>query len=252
MPLDAICLSAVVRETAAQVENTRIEKIQQPARDQVVLLLRGGRRLLLCAGATQPRLHLTALLRDNPSQPPMFCMLLRKHLAGGRIVSVEQEPLERVVTLHIQAADELGEQRLWRLILEAMPRHANLILVDHQGRITDCLRRVDFEMSQQRQVLPGLFYHLPPRQEKRSPLEVSREEFLELLSALPEGAPLDGWLLDTFTALPPLLARELVCAAYGSVDAGLSRDRGGKLWDSFVLWRDKITRGDFTPVGRIL
>ena len=247
MPLDAICLSAVVRETAAQVENTRIEKIQQPARDQVVLLLRGGRRLLLCAGATQPRLHLTALLRDNPSQPPMFCMLLRKHLAGGRIVSVEQEPLERVVTLHIQAADELGEQRPWRLILEAMPRHANLILVDHQGRITDCLRRVDFEMSQQRQVLPGLFYHLPPRQEKRSPLEVSREEFLELLSALPEGAPLDGWLLDTFTALPPLLARELVCAAYGSVDAGLSRDRGGKLWDSFVLWRDKITRGDFTP-----
>ena len=247
MPLDAICLSAVVRETAAQVENTRIEKIQQPARDQVVLLLRGGRRLLLCAGATQPRLHLTALLRDNPSQPPMFCMLLRKHLAGGRIVSVEQEPLERVVTLHIQAADELGEQRPWWLILEAMPRHANLILVDHQGRITDCLRRVDFEMSQQRQVLPGLFYHLPPRQEKRSPLEVSWEEFLELLSALPEGAPLDGWLLDTFTALPPLLARELVCAAYGSVDAGLSRDRGGKLWDSFVLWRDKITRGDFTP-----
>ena len=209
MPLDAICLSAVVRETAAQAENTRIEKIQQPARDQVVLLLRGGRRLLLCAGATQPRLHLTEQLRDNPSQPPMFCMLLRKHLAGGRILSVVQEPLERVVTLHIQAADELGEQRPWRLILEAMPRHANLILVDHQGRITDCLRRVDFEMSQQRQVLPGLFYHLPPRQEKRSPLEIGREEFLELLSALPEDAPLDGWLLDTFTALPPLLAREL-------------------------------------------
>ena len=186
MPLDAICLSAVVRETAAQVENTRIEKIQQPARDQVVLLLRGGRRLLLCAGATQPRLHLTALLRDNPSQPPMFCMLLRKHLAGGRIVSVEQEPLERVVTLHIQAADELGEQRPWRLILEAMPRHANLILVDHQGRITDCLRPVDFEMSQQRQVLPGLFYHLPPRQEKHSPLEVSREELTYLESVVQE------------------------------------------------------------------
>ena len=247
MALDAVCLQAAVREIAPQVEGLKIEKIQQPARDQVVLLLRGSRRLLLCASASQPRLNLTEVLRDNPSQAPMFCMLLRKHLAGGRIVSVEQEPLERVVTLHIQAADELGEQRPWRLILEAMPRHANLILVDHQGRITDCLRRVDFEMSQQRQVLPGLFYHLPPRQEKHSPLEVSREEFLELLSALPEGAPLDGWLLDTFTALPPLLARELVCAAYGSVDAGLSRDRGGKLWDSFVLWRDKITRGDFTP-----
>lgn len=247
MPLDAICLSAVVRETAAQVENTRIEKIQQPARDQVVLLLRGGRRLLLCAGATQPRLHLTEQLRDNPSQPPMFCMLLRKHLAGGRILSVVQEHLERVVTLTIQAADELGEQRQWRLILEAMPRHANLILVDHQGRITDCLRRVDFEMSQQRQVLPGLFYHLPPRQEKRSPLEIGREEFLELLSALPEDTPLDGWLLDTFTALPPLMARELVCAAYGETDARLSRDKGEKLWDSLGTWRDRIVGGGFVP-----
>ena len=247
MPLDAICLSAVVRETAAQAENTRIEKIQQPARDQVVLLLRGGRRLLLCAGATQPRLHLTEQLRDNPSQPPMFCMLLRKHLAGGRILSVVQEPLERVVTLTIQAADELGEQRQWRLILEAMPRHANLILVDHQGRITDCLRRVDFEMSQQRQVLPGLFYHLPPRQEKRSPLEIGREEFLELLSALPEDTSLDGWLLDTFTALPPLMARELVCAAYGETDARLSRDRGEKLWDSLGTWRDRIAGGGFVP-----
>ena len=245
MPLDAICLSAVVRETAAQVENTRIEKIQQPARDQVVLLLRGGRRLLLCAGATQPRLHLTALLRDNPSQPPMFCMLLRKHLAGGRIVSVEQEPLERVVTLHIQAADELGEQRPWRLILEAMPRHANLILVDHQGRITDCLRRVDFEMSQQRQVLPGLFYHLPPRQEKRSPLEVSREEFLELLSALPEGAPLDGWLLDTFTAISPLVARELTVRACGSTDAHVSQ--GNALWDVFSHWQRAVNENTFTP-----
>ena len=90
MPLDAICLSAVVRETAAQVENTRIEKIQQPARDQVVLLLRGNRRLLLSAGGGQPRLHLTALLRDNPSQPPMFCMLLRKHVQGAKIAAVSQ------------------------------------------------------------------------------------------------------------------------------------------------------------------
>lgn len=82
MPLDAICMQAVVRETAAQIENTRIEKIQQPARDQVILLLRGGRRLLLNAGASQPRLHLTWQLRDNPAQPPMFCMLLQE--ASGR------------------------------------------------------------------------------------------------------------------------------------------------------------------------
>ena len=82
MALDAICLQAVVAEVAPQVQGLKIEKIQQPTRDQVILLLRGNRRLLLCASPSQPRLNLTALLRDNPSQPPMFCMLLRKHLSG--------------------------------------------------------------------------------------------------------------------------------------------------------------------------
>ena len=164
MALDAVCLQAVVGEIAPRLEGLNIEKIQQPARDQVVLLLRGSRRLLLCASASQPRLNLTEVPRDNPSQPPMFCMLLRKHLSGGRILSVRQEPLERVVTLDIEAVSELGEPGRFSLILEAMNRHSNLILCDGEGRIIDCLRRVDFEMSQQRQVLPGLYYQLPPRQ----------------------------------------------------------------------------------------
>ena len=96
MPLDAICLQGVVEELSPQITGSRIEKIQQPARDQVVLLLRGSRRLYLNAGGSQPRLHLTEQVRDNPSQPPMFCMLLRKHLSGGVIEFVRQEPLERV------------------------------------------------------------------------------------------------------------------------------------------------------------
>ena len=208
MPLDAVCLRAVVDELAPQLTGARIEKIQQPARDQVVLLLRGSRRLLLCANPNQPRIHMTEKLRDNPSQPPMFCMLLRKRIGNGRIVSIEQAPLERVVTLHIEATDELGEQSRFALILEALGRHANLILCDKEGRILDCLRRVDLEMSQERQVLPGLFYHLPPRQNKRDPLTVTREEFAALLPR--EETPLDGWLLDTFTAMPPLVAREIV------------------------------------------
>ena len=115
MPLDAVCLRAVVDELAPQLTGARIEKIQQPARDQVVLLLRGSRRLLLCANPNQPRIHMTEKLRDNPSQPPMFCMLLRKRIGNGRIVSIEQAPLERVVTLHIEATDELGEQSRFAL-----------------------------------------------------------------------------------------------------------------------------------------
>ena len=247
MPLDAICLRAVVAETTPQVVGQRIEKIQQPARDQVILLLRHGRRLLLCANPNQPRIHITQAPRENPAQPPMFCMLLRKYLQGGVITALEQQPLERVVTLTVEAADELGERSSYRLILELMGRRANLILCDREGRIVDCLRRVDLEMSERRQLLPGLFYHLPPRQEKLSPLEVEREEFLRRLAACPEGTPLDGWLVDTFTALPPLLAREIAYRAFGMVDPRREGDASA-LWDSFLFWQKYVKDNNFTPV----
>ena len=245
MPLDAICLQGVVGELAPQLTGSRIEKIQQPARDQIILLLRGSRRLFLNAGANQPRIHLTEQLRDNPSQPPMFCMLLRKHLSGGIIESVRQEPLERVVTLTVLASDEMGERSHFTLVWEGMPRRANLILCDRDGRIIDCLRRVDLEAEQDRQVLPGLFYRLPTRQDKRSPLSVTEEEFAALLGRAAPDAPLDGWLLDTFTAISPLVARELTVRACGSTDAHVSQ--GNALWDVFSHWQRAVNENTFTP-----
>ena len=245
MPLDAICLQGVVGELAPQLTGSRIEKIQQPARDQIILLLRGSRRLFLNAGANQPRIHLTEQLRDNPSQPPMFCMLLRKHLSGGIIESVRQEPLERVVTLTVLASDEMGERSRFTLVWEGMPRRANLILCDRDGRIIDCLRRVDLEAEQDRQVLPGLFYRLPTRQDKRSPLSVTEEEFAALLGRAAPDAPLDGWLLDTFTAISPLVARELTVRACGSTDAPASQ--GNALWDVFSRWQKDVNENAFTP-----
>ena len=245
MPLDAICLQGVVGELAPQLTGSRIEKIQQPARDQIILLLRGSRRLFLNAGANQPRIHLTEQLRDNPSQPPMFCMLLRKHLSGGIIESVRQEPLERVVTLTVLASDEMGERSRFTLVWEGMPRRANLILCDRDGRIIDCLRRVDLEAEQDRQVLPGLFYRLPTRQDKRSPLSVTEEEFAALLGRAAPDAPLDGWLLDTFTAISPLVARELTVRACGSTDAPASQ--GSALWDVFSRWQKEVNENTFTP-----
>ena len=245
MPLDAICLQGVVGELAPQLTGSRIEKIQQPARDQIILLLRGSHRLFLNAGANQPRIHLTEQLRDNPSQPPMFCMLLRKHLSGGIIESVRQEPLERVVTLTVLASDEMGERSRFTLVWEGMPRRANLILCDRDGRIIDCLRRVDLEAEQDRQVLPGLFYRLPTRQDKRSPLSVTEEEFAALLGRAAPDAPLDGWLLDTFTAISPLVARELTVRACGSTDAPASQ--GNALWDVFSRWQRDVNENTFTP-----
>ena len=247
MPLDAVCLQAVVEELAPQLTGSRIEKIQQPARDQVVLLLRGNRRLLLSAGGGQPRLHLTELPRDNPAQPPMFCMLLRKYLSGGIIESIQQAPLERVVTLTVSAADELGERSQFSLILEAVARRANLILADRDGHIIDCLRRIDFEMNPDRQVLPGLFYHLPVPPDKVSPFTVTEEEFAALAAAAGEGAPADQWLVRTVNGLSPLVARELTFRACGSTDAPVT-GQAAALWSAFAAWRDTVNENHFTPV----
>ena len=108
MPLDAVCLTGVVRELRDALVNLRVEKVQQPARDQVVLTFRGNKKLLLCAGASQARIHLTKLSRENPASPPMFCMLLRKHLSGGKLISIDQPALERAVILTLEIVDSLG------------------------------------------------------------------------------------------------------------------------------------------------
>lgn len=242
MSLDAICLRAVVNEITPELVGSRIEKIQQPARDQVVLLLRGSRRLFISCNPGQPRIHMTEDLRDNPSQPPMFCMLLRKHLAGGIITKVEQVPLERVVTLTVESRDELGDNGVYSLVFEALGRHANLILCGEDGHIIDCVHRVDFEMSPQRQVLPGLYYALPPATRKHDPLTVTEEEFNAVLPR--EIMPLDSWLLDTFTAISPLVARELVCRATGSADGTESKH----LWDVFREWKTAVNENRFTPI----
>ena len=213
MPLDAVCLSGVVRELRETILGLRLEKVQQPARDQVVLTLRGNKKLLLCAGASQSRLHLTGLTRENPAAPPMFCMLLRKHLSGGRLAAIDQPGLERVVILTLDIVDELGEPGRRRLVFECMGRYSNLILLDGQERIIDCLRRVDMEMSERRQVLPGLFYHLPPAQEKADPLSAAPEDFRAMLDAAPDGTDAAQWLLDRFYGLSPLVCRELASTA---------------------------------------
>lgn len=177
MALDAICLSAVVEELRGTLVGGKIDKVYQPGRDEVILAARGAGKnvkLLLSANPSHPRLHLTEAVRENPAEPPMFCMLLRKHLTGARILELEQPSLERVVVFILECLDELGDRVERKLVLEAMGRRANLILLDGEGRITDCLRRVDTDMSAQRQILPGMFYHLPAPRPGVPPL-VGRE-----------------------------------------------------------------------------
>ena len=216
MPLDALCLTAVAGEVRAAVQGGKIDKIYQPTRDEVVLYIRGPAgnvRLLLSANPGHPRAHLTERNRENPEQPPMFCMLLRKHLQGARILELNQPPLERILDFRLETLDELGDRVERRLVLEAMGRSANLLLLDGEGRIVDCTRRVDGDIARgQRQLLPGLFYRQPPAVDKLNPFTLSPEE-LRLVLANPLGKAWDKLLLDSFTGLSPLVARELAFRA---------------------------------------
>ena len=221
MPLDALCLTGVAQELRAALTGGKIDKIYQPARDEVVLAVRcqaGNVKLLLCANPGHPRAHLTAINRENPAQPPMFCMLLRKHLTGARILEIVQPELERVLDFRLECVDELGDRVERRLVLEALGRNANLILLDGEGRILDCMRRVDGDMSRQRQVLPGLFYRLPPDTGKGNFLRMTGEELRAAL-ANPLGREGDKLLLDTFQGISPLIARELAFRAGGDGEA---------------------------------
>ena len=253
MPFDAVFLSAVTAELTDVLVGSRIDKVQMPARDLVLLQFHGSKgngRLLLSASSGSPRLHLTAIPLENPAQPPMFCMLLRKHLSGGRIVSLRQPPMERMVDITLDCTDEMGEAVQKHLILELMGRNSNLILLGSDGRILDCLRRVDFEMSEQRQVLPGLFYHEPPALQKQDPAKATLEELEEMLLSVGGEKQFDKWLLDTFGGLSPLICRELSHKLFSTVDAQIgemspeTRSAAAKaLYGQF-----QTLSADFTPV----
>ena len=248
MAIDAICLQAVAGELRPQLLGLRVDKVQQPARDQVVLLFR-GKRLLLNAGAGAPRLQLTEILRDNPAEPPMFCMLLRKHLSGARVAGLTQPPLERLVKIEFDASDELGRAGRRTLVLEAMGRRSNLILLDGEGRVIDSLRRVDADMSAARQVLPGLFYQ-PPASTGRLPfLEETEAGFAARFAAAAAEKTLDAFLLDQYFGLSPLMARELAFQAAGDVDARVFQMGGpGPLWRALEDFQNRVREERFTPV----
>ncbi|MEA4940967.1 MAG: NFACT RNA binding domain-containing protein [Oscillibacter sp.] len=252
MALDAVCLQAVAEELRPQLLGVRIDKVQQPARDQVILLLRGGLRLLLNAGASNPRIHLTGQLRDNPAEPPMFCMLLRKHLVGARVAALTQPGLERLVELELDVTDDFGQPGRRTLVLEAMGRHSNLILLDGERRVIECLRRVDAEMSPLRPVLPGLFYQYPPAHGKTYLSDVTEEFFFtQLVDANPE-RQLDTFLLDSFFGISPLIARELTFRVTGETDSRIfSLDDAGRqrFWKEIAQLQESVNKNNFTPIS---
>ncbi len=219
MAFDAFVLSAVLSEIREKAVGGRIEKIHQPGRDSVILLLKcqqGRQKLLFAMNPTAPRLHLTAANPENPAEPPMFCMLLRKHLSGARLADIAQLPMERCALFTFDCIDELGDPIQKKLVAELMGRTCNLYLLGADGRIIDCLRRVGLDETAKRPALPGMYYQLPEPIEKQNPVNFT--DFAAVLTA--KGADvLSDRLMDTFGGLSPLVCREAALFAAGEVDA---------------------------------
>lgn len=213
MALDAILLSGIVSELKPQIVGARIDKVQQPERDKIVFSLRGGDslRLLVDVGAGSGRIQQTKMSFENPAEPPMFCMLLRKYLTGGRIETIEQPDWERLVLVNITSRNELGDNVDLRLAVELMGRSSNLILIGSDGRIIDCLRRMDYGGDAERRLLPGMIYRLPPKQRKPLVFSLSQAEIEQTLSASDAGKSADKRIMDSFSGLSPLVCRELAC-----------------------------------------
>lgn len=249
MALDAGYLAALAAEIAGVALGAAVEKIHQPERDTVVLLLRtfsGGRRLLINAGSSNPRIGFTEIPLENPQNPPQFCQLLRKRLSGARLVAVRQEGFERVLVLEWDTRDEMGFPTKSRLIAEMMGKYSNLILTDGEGKINAVLRPVDFTTSTLRQVLPGMRYELPPPQDKRDPRTVSEADFAAAFSCA--GArPADKWITATYLGISAAVAREIVFRASGEVDAPASAIEGRALYTAFKAVFADISENRFSP-----
>ena len=259
MPLDAIYLSALTGELKEKIEGGRIDKVQQPERDMLLISLRSkgeNLRLLLAAGTGRARVHLTVSSFENPAEPPMFCMLLRKHLVGARIISVRQPDWERMLIIELEGHVEMGFASRKQLITEMIGRSSNVILVDGEGRIIDCMRRMDFAGDAMRRMLPGMIYRLPPKQDKPVLMETDSEQRRKMIAGAEEGQSLDKWLLNSFSGLSPLVCRELAYRCSGSLetlpellDAFVDSERAGDL-RPYILWdEDKPADFSFMKIG---
>ena len=215
MPMDGLTLGFIARELQETLRDGRIEKVNQPEKDMLVLLVRSqgkNHKLLLSAAPSFSRAHLTNAAYQNPADAPMFCMLMRKHMQGGRITAIEQLGGDRVLRFTIENKDELGDSAPRELYLELMGRHSNLTLVMN-GRIIDAIRHVSGDMSRVRQALPGLPFVMPPEQDKLDPAFLTEEALLSRLSLL--SGPLDKALSASIRGLSPVAAREIAFRATG-------------------------------------
>ncbi len=250
MAFDAGMLACVVAEIREKSLGARVEKVFQPERDEIVLQMRsieGGKRLTINAGSGAPRLGFTNEQKENPPTPPMLCMLLRKHLQGAKLSNVTQEGFERVATLEFETRDEMGFACKRYLIAEIMGKYSNLIFTNEDKKILAALHAVDFSTSSLRQVLPGMRYELPPKQEKIDPMTVTESELDTLLASVSADRPCDKWISASFLGISAAVAREIAFRTAHRTDALLGQCDRARLKKAFFGVIDCIKSEAFTP-----
>lgn len=209
MSLDGAFLYAVKNELVPLIGG-RVEKIHQPSREEIIISVRtrqGGKKLYISTNAGSARIHITEKNIDNPQTPPMFCMLLRKRIGNGKLLNIRQDGLERILFLDFECVNELGDIVTVTLACEIMGRYSNLIIIDHNGKVVDSLKRVNEDISRERLVLPSMKYEFPPRDERLCFLDASPDEIRERIN-MTENAELSKALIRVFEGISPILARE--------------------------------------------
>lgn len=251
MALDGITIANIVKEMRDALLGGRIAKIAQPEADELLLTVKapaGQRRLYISASASLPLVYLTDENKPSPFTAPNFCMLLRKHIANGRIVSITQPSLERIIVLGIEHLDELGDLCRKKLVIEIMGKHSNVIFCDEDDRIIDSIKHVPAQMSSVREVLPGRTYFIPDTMHKADPLTISESDFAAFLRQKPSA--LSKALYTSLTGISPVMAEE-ICFLAGLDSAlppsELSDDLMTHLYRQFSLFLDQVREENFHP-----
>lgn len=215
MSFDGLFTKAMTEELTHQLKGGRINKIHQPYKNEIILVVRANgknHKLLLSAHPSYARVQLTNEAHDNPSEPPMFCMLLRKHLEGFFLEEIHQVGLDRIIIFEVKGRNEIGDTSYKQLIVEIMGRHSNITLVDKtRNIILDSIKHVSFAVNSHRAILPGQEYVLPPQQDKMNPFETSDEDILRQIDF--NSGKLDRQLVGAFAGISPLLAKEVIFQA---------------------------------------
>ncbi|MCL2202773.1 MAG: NFACT family protein [Defluviitaleaceae bacterium] len=247
MPLDGATLSGVVHELERALIGGRVDKISQPEPDEIVLSIRSGGanyKLLLTANASAPRVHFTAQSKASPLTAPLFCMVLRKHLSGGRVLAIQQPEFERIVALAIESRNEMGDMTRKNLLIEIMGKHSNIILTDGNDKVLDAIKHVPPSLSAVRTILPGAKYVAPPCRGKSNPLAAT-------LTPLPDTTEtIQGSLFARYNGVSPLLAGEICALAQVHPDTPLSHvtpEEMKKLTEAFSALFARVRAGDFSP-----